>query len=98
MLFGFIKNFDRITTHNCVQIKIITPYYAYYKIVLLKIQCEYYMMLILHKTKVRCIKNCYLNKLFEFFIMFGRITTYNFMKINIITPYYPYYKIVQLKL
>jgi hypothetical protein len=36
--------------------------------------------------------------LFEFFIMSGRITTHNFVKINIIAPYYAYYGIIQLTL
>jgi hypothetical protein len=36
--------------------------------------------------------------LFEFFIIFGRITTYNSMQINTINPNYAYYKIVQLEL
>jgi hypothetical protein len=44
---------------------------------------------------VRCIKNCCLNKLFDFLFHFGPIKTYNFVKINIITPNYVYYKIVQ---
>jgi hypothetical protein len=38
------------------------------------------------------------NKLFEFLKFIGHITTYNFIKINIITPHYAYYMIVQLKL
>jgi hypothetical protein len=38
-----------------------------------------------------------LHKLFEFFIIFGWITTYNFGQINIITLNYAYYKIGQLK-
>jgi hypothetical protein len=39
-----------------------------------------------------------LNKLFEFLKIVGRITKYNFLKINIITPNYAYYMIVELKL
>jgi hypothetical protein len=93
-----MKNFGRTTIHKFVQIKIITPPYDYYKIVLWEFRYEYFITLILHKTSVRCIKNCYLNKLFEFFIIFGRITTYNFVQIKIITPNYAYYKIFQRKL
>jgi hypothetical protein len=92
------KYFGRKTAHNFMQIKIITPDYAYYKIVLLKHRYEYSMMLIFRKIYVRCIKNYCLNKLFEFFILFGRITTYNFVQINKITRNYAYYKILQLKL
>jgi hypothetical protein len=92
-----MKFFGRTNTHNLMKINIITPDYAYYKIVLLKHRYEYSMTLILRKTKVRCIKNCCLNKLFEFFINFGRITTYNLVQINTITPNYAYYKIVQLE-
>jgi hypothetical protein len=52
----------------------------------------------LHKTSIRCIKNSCLNKLYEFLKIVGRITTYNFIQINIITTKYAYYMIVQLKL
>jgi hypothetical protein len=45
MLFGFMKIYGRITTHNLVQINIITPNYAYYKIVQLTIQNEYFRAL-----------------------------------------------------
>jgi hypothetical protein len=54
------------------------------------------MTLIWHKTKERCIKNCSLNELFDFFKNFGPINTHSLMKINIITHSYAYYKIVQL--
>jgi hypothetical protein len=37
-----MKIFGRITTHNLVQIKIITSNYAYYKIVQLTFQNEYF--------------------------------------------------------
>jgi hypothetical protein len=50
------------------------------------------------QNKIRCVKNSCLNNLFEFFRIVGRITTYNFIKINIITPTHVYYMIVQLKL
>jgi hypothetical protein len=40
MLFGFMQIFSRITTHNMVQINIITPNYAYYKIIQLTLQNE----------------------------------------------------------
>ena len=77
-----------------MKINKIIPNYAYYKIFQLKVRYEYSITLILHKTKVRCVKNCCLNKLFEVFKKFGRITTYNFVKINIITPNYAYHKII----
>jgi hypothetical protein len=81
-----------------VQISAITPNYTYYKIVQLKLRYEYSITLILHKTKVRYVKNCCLNKLFGFMKIFGRITTHNSVQINIITPNCAYYKIVQLTL
>jgi hypothetical protein len=79
-----------------VQINSLTPSYAYYKIVQLKLQYEYSITLILHKTQVKCVKNCCLIKLFGFMKFFDRITTHNLLQINIITPNYAYYKIVQL--
>jgi hypothetical protein len=81
-----------------MQINTITPNYTYYKIIQLKLRYEYSIMLILHKTYARCVKNCCLNKLFGFMKFFGRITTHNLVQINIITPNYVYYKIVQLTL
>jgi hypothetical protein len=45
-----MKFFGRTTTNNFGQIKIITPYHAYYKTVLLNLQFEYFMTLILSKT------------------------------------------------
>jgi hypothetical protein len=95
---GFMKKIYHTTAHKFMQIKIITPPYGYYKIALWEHRYEYFIMPIMHKTSLRCIKSCCLNKLFEFFIIFGRITTYNFVQINIITPNYYYYKIVQWKL
>jgi hypothetical protein len=92
-----MKIFGRTTIHNFIKIKIITTDYAYYKIVQLILRYEYFMTLFLRKTQVRCIKNSCLNELFEFFISFGRITTYSFVQINTITLNYAYYKIVQLK-
>jgi hypothetical protein len=80
-----------------MKINTITPNYAYYKIVQLKVQYEYSITLILHKIKVRCIKNCCLTKLFGFMKIVGRITTHSLVQITIITPNYAYYKIVQLK-
>jgi hypothetical protein len=77
-----------------MQINRTTPNYAYYNIVQLKLRYEYFITLILHKTKVRCVKNCFLNKLFGFMKIFGRIATHNLVHINIITPNYAYYKIV----
>jgi hypothetical protein len=81
-----------------MQVITITPNYAYYKIIQLKLRYEYSITLISHKTKVRCVKNFCLNKLFGFMKFFGRITTHNFVNINIITPNCAYYKIVQLTL
>jgi hypothetical protein len=49
-LFVFFKNFGRISTYNFIQIDIITPNYAYYKIVQLALRYEYPMTLIFHKT------------------------------------------------
>jgi hypothetical protein len=51
----------------------------------------------LRKTQLRRVKNSCLNKLFDFFKNFGRMTTYNFIQINIITPNYDYYKITHIK-
>jgi hypothetical protein len=48
-LFEFLKIVDRITTYNFMKINIITPNYAYYMIVQLKLRYEYSMTLILHK-------------------------------------------------
>jgi hypothetical protein len=60
-------------------INITTHNYSYYKVVQLNLRYEDYITLILHK-------NCYLKNLFEFLKISGRITTYNFMQINTITP------------
>jgi hypothetical protein len=38
-----MKCFGRITTHNLVQINIINPNYAYYRIVELILRYEYHM-------------------------------------------------------
>jgi hypothetical protein len=51
MLFAFMKFFGRITTHNLVQMNIITPNYVYYKITQLTHQNEYFSALFLLKTK-----------------------------------------------
>jgi transposase-like protein len=45
-----MKIFGRITAHNLVQINIITPNYAYYKIVQLTLQNEYFRALFFIKT------------------------------------------------
>jgi hypothetical protein len=50
MLLGFSILFGRITTHYFLQINIITPRYAYYKIFQSKHRYEYSMTLILHRT------------------------------------------------
>jgi len=47
---------------------------------------------------MRCIKDGCLNQLSEFLKFVGRITAYNFVKINIITHNYSYYMIVKLRL
>jgi hypothetical protein len=83
-----MKIFGRTTTHNFIKIKIITIDYTYYMIVQSILRYEYFMTLILRKTQVRCIKNSRLNELFVFFIIFSRITTYNFVQINTITLNY----------
>jgi hypothetical protein len=44
-----MKIFGRIAPHNLVQINIIAPNYAYYKIVQLTVQNEYFWALILLK-------------------------------------------------
>jgi hypothetical protein len=80
-----------------MKIKIIIHNYAYYKIIQLRLRYQHPMIVVLLKTSARCIKNSYLSKLFDFFKIFGRITTYYFVKIIIITPNYTFYKIVQLK-
>jgi hypothetical protein len=64
----------------------------------LTLRYEHSTTLIFHKIYVGCIKNSRLNKLFVFFKISGRISTHNFMQINIITPNYVYYKIIQLAL
>jgi hypothetical protein len=53
---------------------------------------------ILHKKYVRCIENSRLDMLFEFFKIFGCITTHNFTQINIITTNFAYYIIIQITL
>jgi transposase-like protein len=45
-----MKIYGRITTHNLVQINIITPNYTYYKIVQLTLQNEYFRALYFLKT------------------------------------------------
>jgi hypothetical protein len=86
----FFKNFGRISTHNFVQIKKITPNYAYYKIVQLTLRYECPTTLISYQTSVRYIRNRCLTKLFKIFNIFCRRTIHNFMKINIITHNYAY--------
>jgi hypothetical protein len=49
-LFGFMKISGHITTHNLVKINIITPNYAYYKIVQLTHQNEYFRALFFLET------------------------------------------------
>jgi hypothetical protein len=50
MLIELLKIFIRITAKNFIQINIITPNYAYYNNIKLKLPYEYFMTLILHKT------------------------------------------------
>jgi hypothetical protein len=88
MLFEFLKSFGPINTHNFVQINIITPNFVYYKIVQLTLRYEYCTILFSPKTYVRCIRNIHLKNLFEYFNIFGPITTHNLVKINIVTPNY----------
>jgi hypothetical protein len=95
-LFEFFIIYGHITTYNFVQINTITPNYAYFKIFWLKLRYEYSITLILHKTKIKCVKNCCLNKLLGFMKLFCCLSTHNLVNINIITPNYAYYKIVQL--
>jgi hypothetical protein len=76
-----------------VKINVIILNYAYCKIVQLTLRYEYPTILFFHKTLVKYIKNYCLNKLFQFFNVFGRMATNNFVQINIITPNYAYYKI-----
>jgi len=46
----FSKNFDRISTHNFMQIHTITPNYDYYKIVRLTLRYEHPTAINFHKT------------------------------------------------
>ena len=50
MLIELSKYFFRITAYNFMQINIITPNYAYYNNIKLKLPYEYLITLILHKT------------------------------------------------
>jgi hypothetical protein len=78
------------TTHNFERINVITPNYAYYKIVKLTLRYEHHRTQFCHKTYVRYIRNCCLNKSFMIFNIYCLITTHNFVKINIITTNYTY--------
>jgi hypothetical protein len=71
---------------------------VYYNGFQLKLRYEYSTTLISHKIKVGCTKNNYLNKLFGFLKIFGRLTTHKFTQIKISTPNYGYYSIVRLAL
>jgi hypothetical protein len=53
-----------------MQIDIITPNYAYYKIVQLTLHYEYPTTLFFHKTLERYIRNCCFNELFKIFNFF----------------------------
>jgi hypothetical protein len=97
-LFKIFNIFCIKTTHNFERINIFTPNYVYYKIVELTLRCEYHSTLIFHKTLVIYIRNCCLNRLFNIFNVHCLITRHNFVKINIITPNYVCYKIIQLTL
>jgi hypothetical protein len=69
-----------------MQIDLITPNYAYYKIVQLTLHYEYPTTLIFHKTLEIYIRKCCFSELFMIFKVFLLITIHNFMKIKIITP------------
>jgi hypothetical protein len=71
-----------------VQINIVTPNYAYYRTVQLTLRYEYSTAQYFPKTYVRCIRNSYLKQFFEYFNIFGPITSHNFVKINIIISNY----------
>jgi len=49
MLFEFLKIAGRITTYNVMKTNTITPSYAYYMTVQLKLRYEYSMTLIMHE-------------------------------------------------
>jgi hypothetical protein len=51
----------------------------------------------MQKKLFGCIKNYYLNMLFEVFIISYHITMHRFVKIHINTPNYVYDKIFELK-
>jgi hypothetical protein len=51
-MFGFMKNFGRITTHSLVQINIITHNYACYKIVQLTLQKNYFRAIFFMKINI----------------------------------------------
>jgi hypothetical protein len=53
-----------------MQIDIITPYYAYYKIVQLTLHYEYPTTQIIRKTLQRYIRNCCFSELFMIFKVF----------------------------
>jgi len=58
---------------------------VYYKVVIIIHQYEYSTTLISSKSEFHTKKNCCLNKLFEFIIIFSLITRHIFMKTNINT-------------
>jgi hypothetical protein len=81
-----------------MKINIITPDYAYNKIVQLKLQYEYSIMLILCKTYKMHIKLLFKQVFFDIFNFFDYITAPNFVKPDIITPLGLFSKLVQLTL
>jgi len=77
---------------------ITTPNCAHYKVFQLKHRYKYSTMLILSRTLVRCTENRGLNKLSVFMKICARTTTHNFVRIEIATPDYAYYRIARSKL
>jgi hypothetical protein len=63
----------------------------------LLLRYEYSTTPSLHKTKVRCIKKQQFKLVDWIFQTFCRVTIYNFVQINIITPNYAYHEIIKLK-
>jgi len=86
----FFISSELITMHKFVQIKTNIPNYVHNNISQLIHQYRYPTTLNLHKARLECTENSILNKLFEFFIIFGHIATHKFMKINTNTHHYVY--------
>jgi len=65
-------------------------------IIQLKYQYECCTTLILHKTRVRCIRNSCLNMLVESSKFLGRIAAHNFVQVDVNALNCAYYKVVRL--